>query len=478
MKQSGGAGRGRGLRWGVGTLALVLALGILGSLGWAASAPGAAATGQPAMEVAPSGGQAFEDVPPSNTFYPYVGSIFADGITTGYPCGGLFEPCIPPLNRPYFRPNNNVTRGQMSKFLDLGRRNIAEAVGHTLALTSTDAAALTISTTQNSAIVARGIGPLGDVIHGECTRANEGCRAVSGVAASGDYPANFSGGRGSHADSSDPTYPGMEITASGASAYAADIRGQAYRGAYVNTGSQNYYSLYVDAPSLTPTSGTFAGFNTSVRIEGNLVVLGSKVGYVADLMQNVDSTALEPGDVVTIAGDSPAVLGQIPVVTVRKARTAYDTGVVGVVDQAMIVPSPALRAAYQAQELARKEALARRAQAEAAAAAQGVAPDLTGLVVPPATISDRDGNVEVDPTATEIAPDGYANVVTLGAYKGIKVDASFGAIHAGDLLTSSPHAGYAMRVSDRAQSGGAVIGKALRPLDSGTGLIPVMVTLK
>ena len=115
MKQSGGAGRGRGLRWGVGTLALVLALGILGSRGWAASAPGAAATGQPAMEVAPSGGQAFEDVPPSNTFYPYVGSIFADGITTGYLCGGPVEPCIPPLNRPYFRPNNNVTRAQVAK---------------------------------------------------------------------------------------------------------------------------------------------------------------------------------------------------------------------------------------------------------------------------------------------------------------------------------------------------------------------------
>jgi hypothetical protein len=462
----------------VGALALVLALGILGSRGWAASAPGVAATGQPALEVAPSGGQAFEDVPPSNTFYPYVSSIFADGITTGYLCGGPSEPCIPPFNRPYFRPNNNVTRGQMSKFLDLGRRNIAEAMGHTLALTSTDATPLTISTTLNSAIVAQGGGTVGDVIHGECTRAGEGCRAVSGGAASGDYPARFSGGRGSYAASSDPTYSGMAITADGLSAYAAEIRGQAYRGAYAGTTAENFYSLYVDAPSLTPTSGTYAGFNTSVRIEGNLVVLGSKVGYVADLMQNVDSAALEPGDVVTIAGDGPAVLGQIPVVTVRRANAAYDTGVVGVVDQAMYVPSPALRAAYEAQEHARKTALARRAEVEAAAAAQGVAPDLTGIIVPPATISDREGNVDVDPTATEIAPNGYANVVTLGAYKGVKVDASFGAIQAGDLLTSSPHAGYAMRVSDRAQSGGAVIGKALRPLDSGTGLIPVMVTLK
>ena len=33
---------------------------------------------------------------------------------------------------------------------------------------------------------------------------------------------------------------------------------------------------------------------------------------------------------------------------------------------------------------------------------------------------------------------GYANVVTLGSYKTVKVDASFGAIHAGDMLTTSP----------------------------------------
>jgi hypothetical protein len=467
----------------MGALALVLALGILGSRGGATPAAGATAapTSGAALTgvgAAPAGGQVFEDVPPGHPFYDFVGNIFADGITSGYPCGGPFEPCNPPFNRPYYRPNNNVTRGQMSKFVDLGRRNIAEAVGHTLVLTSTDMAALTISTTQNSALVARGTGPQGDVIHGECTQANEGCRAVTGSAPPGDYAANFSGGRGSRADSSDPTYPGLAITAAGASAYGADIRGQAYRGAYVGTSAQNYYSLYVDAPSLTPTSGTFAGFNTSVRIEGNLVVLGSKVGYVADLMQNADSAPLEPGDVVTIVGDSPAVLGQIPVVTVRQTTEAYDTGVVGVVDQAMYVPDPALRAAYQAQEQARREALARRAQVEAAAAAAGVAPDLTGLAVPPATISDRAGNVDVDPTTTEVAPHGYANVVTLGSYKGVKVDASFGPIQAGDLLVSSPHAGYAMRADPSRITPGSVIGKALRPLAGGTGLIPILVTLK
>lgn len=473
MKRTGTTAGMRWVRWGVGGLALVLVLGILGIPG------GAAPLAQEAASTVPGGGnQVFEDVPFSNPFYSYANDIFADGIASGYPCGGAGEPCNPPNNRPYFRPNNNVTRGQMSKFLDLGRRNIAEAVGRSLTLTNTESAALTISTTQGSALIARGIEPNGSVITAQCTRDNQNCRAIQAQAASGDTAASFSGGRGSHADSSDANYPGMEMTASGTGAYAAAIQGQGYRGADVTTSNPNYYSLYVDAPSLTPTSGTQAGFNTSVRIEGNLVVFGSKVGYVADLMQNADSTDLEPGDVVTISGDSAPVLGQIPVITVRKASRAYDTGVTGIVDQAMYVPSADLRAAYQAQEQARRTGLAARAAAEAAAAAQGVAPDLTHIVIPPATISDRAGNVDVDPTATEVAPGGYANVVTLGSYKGVKVDASFGAIAVGDLLVSSPHPGYAMKADEARIKIGAVLGKALRPLDSGTGLIPIMVTLK
>jgi N-acetylneuraminic acid mutarotase len=60
-------------------------------------------------------GQTFEDVPPGSTFYRYIERMAARGIITGYPCGGAFEPCVTPGNRPYFRPNNNATRGQMSK---------------------------------------------------------------------------------------------------------------------------------------------------------------------------------------------------------------------------------------------------------------------------------------------------------------------------------------------------------------------------
>src|SRR5215831_486929 len=59
-----------------------------------------------------------------------------------------------------------------------------------------------------------------------------------------------------------------------------------------------------------------------------------------------------------------------------------------------------------------------------------------------------------------------------------KVDAEYGSIRVGDLLTTSPTLGRAMKVSDRLSAFGAVIGKALRPLERGQGLIPMLVALQ
>jgi hypothetical protein len=59
-----------------------------------------------------------------------------------------------------------------------------------------------------------------------------------------------------------------------------------------------------------------------------------------------------------------------------------------------------------------------------------------------------------------------------------KVDARYGPVEIGDLLTTSPTPGYAMKVADPAKAFGAVIGKALRPLDAGQELIPVLVALQ
>ena len=59
-----------------------------------------------------------------------------------------------------------------------------------------------------------------------------------------------------------------------------------------------------------------------------------------------------------------------------------------------------------------------------------------------------------------------------------KVDAGFGAVAVGDLLTTSPTPGYAMKASDPSQAFGAVIGKAMRPLNDGQGMIPILVALQ
>jgi hypothetical protein len=48
----------------------------------------------------------------------WVQRIAARGIIQGYQCGGPFEPCSPE-ERPYFRPNNHVTRGQTAKIVHL-----------------------------------------------------------------------------------------------------------------------------------------------------------------------------------------------------------------------------------------------------------------------------------------------------------------------------------------------------------------------
>jgi hypothetical protein len=58
------------------------------------------------------------------------------------------------------------------------------------------------------------------------------------------------------------------------------------------------------------------------------------------------------------------------------------------------------------------------------------------------------------------------------------VDASYGAIAVGDLLTTSATPGHAMHATDRQQAFGAVIGKALRTLTSGQGQIPILVALQ
>jgi hypothetical protein len=59
-----------------------------------------------------------------------------------------------------------------------------------------------------------------------------------------------------------------------------------------------------------------------------------------------------------------------------------------------------------------------------------------------------------------------------------KVDAQYGVIDVGDLLTTSPTSGHAMRAGNPLRAFGAVIGKALHPFAKGQGLIPILIALQ
>jgi hypothetical protein len=76
------------------------------------------------------------------------------------------------------------------------------------------------------------------------------------------------------------------------------------------------------------------------------------------------------------------------------------------------------------------------------------------------------------------APAGHRRPIALLGKVFCKVDAEFGAIAVGDLLTTSPTPGHAMRVDDPLRAVGSVIGKALRPHADGRGLIPILIALQ
>jgi len=69
-----------------------------------------------------------------------------------------------------------------------------------------------------------------------------------------------------------------------------------------------------------------------------------------------------------------------------------------------------------------------------------------------------------------------AYLVTLGTFAHCKVDATESAIAVGDLLTSSNNPGHAKKATN--PQIGSIIGKALEPLNEGTGYIAVFVNIQ
>ncbi|MBN1867627.1 hypothetical protein JW916_10075 [Candidatus Sumerlaeota bacterium] len=236
--------------------------------------------------------------------------------------------------------------------------------------------------------------------------------------------------------------------------YGGNFYSATYRGLYASSDTGDYAGYFVDrGGSAWP----------GVYIDGTLVASGSKSGYVVDICLNDGPEPLETGDVVEIVGAAPPAVGRIPLVRVRKTARAESTAVVGVVDQPFEVPPPV------------EESMEESPDVTSSDSPDGAEP----TKVDPRCRRDlpkpqaADASVEAD---TGVAAQRHLSVVTLGAFRAIKVDATYGAIRPGDLLVSSPTPGHAMRADS--PKIGTVVGKALGGLEEGQGRIPVFVSLK
>jgi N-acetylmuramoyl-L-alanine amidase len=61
----------------------------------------------------------FEDVVQGSTFYRYIETAVAHAVLSGYHCGSPPAGACGPENKPYFVPENNATRAQISKIVYL-----------------------------------------------------------------------------------------------------------------------------------------------------------------------------------------------------------------------------------------------------------------------------------------------------------------------------------------------------------------------
>jgi hypothetical protein len=73
--------------------------------------------------------------------------------------------------------------------------------------------------------------------------------------------------------------------------------------------------------------------------------------------------------------------------------------------------------------------------------------------------------------------DGGKNVALSGRVY-VQADTSNGPIEPGDMLTTSPTPGHAMKVTDHGRAEGAILGKAMSSLGAGSGTVLVLVTLQ
>ena len=176
------------------------------------------------------------------------------------------------------------------------------------------------------------------------------------------------------------------------------------------------YQLNNSGPGIYGQGAPAGHFQGNVVVTGDLILSGADVAEQFDVAEQVDNPEeVDPGTVVVIDAEG----------ALAPCGRAYDTRVAGVVSGA----------------------------------------------------GDRVPALVLDRKEPEEIGGARRRAIAVIGKTWCRADASFQTIRVGDLLTTSSTRGHAMAAVDRGASLGAILGKALTPLASGTGLVLVLVGL-
>jgi hypothetical protein len=228
-------------------------------------------------------------------------------------------------------------------------------------------------------------------------------------------------GSGVVGQSSSTTAAAVHGTGSGFDAVVGETSSPAHAG---TTGRNTSTSPGPFACGVYGVGGTYAGkFDGNVQVNGNTNVTGTLTVGVDIILAATASDCAEEFEVGSPAEAEPGTVMVLDEAGVLQASSrAYDKRVAGVIS--------------------------------------GAGPYRPGIVL---------GRGNGSPTRMPVALIGKVTC---------KVDARYGSVEIGDLLTTSPTPGHAMKAVDYASAFGAVIGKALRPLSEGCDLVPILVALQ
>jgi len=316
--------------------------------------------------------------------------------------------------------------------------------------------------------------------------------AVSGFAAastgnavgvSGETQADA--GRGVYGEASSATGAGIGVNGLARGNWGIGVQGEAVGatgadgsttyGVYGKTGGDNYSAGVYGINTLSTAYGTTYGvYGKSVGAEG-VGVLGyatSTSGVTVGVFGRSDSPSGHGGMFTNSATNGIVISGYNATKRVFRLDTSGNVFITGTVTTGGADFAETLRADGDPADFSPGDVLVidesrdrqvRKASSQYSAGVIGVYSTQPGVLG--------------TPHAMQAPRTGELPVAMLGIVP-CKVSAENGPIRRGDLLTTSSIPGYAMKATDPGRMIGAIVGKALQPLDSGVGIIEIAVTLR